>query len=248
MKAVITGASSGLGLEMARYCVEKGMDVVLVARSQERLAAIQVELGNRATIEIQDLADSENCYQLFDKYRDADILINNAGFAVYGEFTDTSLEQEIGMLNVNVMAPHILMKLYLQEMTKRNGGYILNIASGAVFTPGPLLAAYASSKSYLYRLTQAVHEELRNAHSNVFVSVFCPGPIHTNFGETANVRFNMKYMTAEYAARKAIDGMLCKKAVVIPNSETKMIRILAKLLPSSFLAKFSYKTPVPYSK
>lgn len=248
MKAVITGASSGLGLEMARYCVEKGLDVVLVARNQERLAAIQVELGNHATIEILDLAVSENCCKLFDRHKDADILINNAGFAVYGEFANTSLEQEIGMLNVNVTAPHILMKLYLQEMTKRNGGYILNIASGAVFTPGPMLAAYASSKSYLYRLTQAVHEELRNTHSNVFVGVFCPGPIHTNFGETANVRFNMKYMTAEYAARKAIDGMLCKKAVVIPNSETKMIRILAKLLPSSFLAKFSYKTPVPYSK
>ena len=145
MRALITGASSGIGRDMARELANKNYDLILVARNKEGLINLKNELENKnanITIEVYsyDLSLRENCYELYEKVKDIDILINNAGFGLYGKFTETNLEKEINMINTNITAVHILTKLYLKDMTRENRGHILNVASIAGFMPGPLMA------------------------------------------------------------------------------------------------------------
>ena len=158
MKALITGASSGIGRDIARLLNEKEYDLVLVARNEERLNQIKSELGqqdknNKIEIISIDLAKKENCLTLCKKVKNVDILINNAGFGDCGYFSETDLDKELNMINTNITAVHILTKLYLQEMKKRNSGKILNVASIAGFMPGPLMATYYATKSYIVRLS-----------------------------------------------------------------------------------------------
>ena len=130
MKALVTGASSGIGRDMAKYLAKKGYDLILVARRQNLLEEIQSEINNvNVEIEVMDVSKEENIYQLFQKHQDIDILINNAGFGKFGEFIDIDIETEINMINTNIIAVQMLTKLYLQDMVKKNRGYILNVAS-----------------------------------------------------------------------------------------------------------------------
>ena len=129
MKALITGASSGIGRDMARYLSQKGCNLVIVARRQNLLEELKKDLKTNVEIEVMDVSKEENIYQLFQKHQDIDILINNAGFGKFGEFIDIDIETEINMINTNIIAVQILTKLYLQDMVKKNRGYILNVAS-----------------------------------------------------------------------------------------------------------------------
>ncbi len=126
------------------------------------------------------------------KNENIDFVINNAGFGVFGKITETNLEKEVNLINTNITAVHILTKLFLKDMVAKNEGRILNVASIAGFAPGPLMAAYYSSKAYVLRLTESIYEELRREKSNVKVSVLCPGPVATNFNNVANVHFSIK--------------------------------------------------------
>ena len=162
MKALVTGASSGIGRDMARYLSGLGYDIIAVARDGVHLSKLKEELKtNVETISI-DLADTDACKQLYElvKNKNIDVLINNAGFGDFGEFTNTDLDKELNMIDVNIKAMHILAKLFLQDMVKRNNGYILNVASIAGFMPGPLMATYYSTKAYVVRLTQSIRQEL----------------------------------------------------------------------------------------
>ena len=129
MKALITGASSGIGRDMARYLSQKGCNLVIVARRQNLLEELKKDLKTNIEIEVMDVSKEENIYHLFQKHQDIDILINNAGFGKFGEFIDIDIETEINMINTNIIAVQMLTKLYLQDMVKKNRGYILNVAS-----------------------------------------------------------------------------------------------------------------------
>ena len=239
MKALVTGASSGIGRDMARYLSGLGYDIIAVARDGVHLSKLKEELKtNVETISI-DLADTDACKQLYElvKNKNIDVLINNAGFGDFGEFTNTDLDKELNMIDVNIKAMHILAKLFLQDMVKRNNGYILNVASIAGFMPGPLMATYYSTKAYIVRLTQSLYTELKKKKSKVKVSVLCPGPVNTNFNKVANVHFNLKGQSSEYVAKYAIDKMLKGKLIILPGLKIKLARCLAKISPEKIVAR-----------
>ena len=170
MKALITGASSGIGKEMAIYLSKQGIDVVLVARDRNKLEEVQKQLEGKSQIICTDLADAQNCIDLYKKVGDIDILINNAGFGTAGSFTETDYITELNMISTNVCAVHTLTKLYLHEMKKKNDGYILNVASIAGFMPGPNMATYHASKAYVLNFTQSIYEELKQEGYDISIS------------------------------------------------------------------------------
>lgn len=246
MLALITGASSGIGRDMARELAKRGYNLELVARNQEGLAAIQEELLKeyptiKITIHTFDLSKEESCYQLHEQVPTVDILINNAGFGLFGKFTETDLHKEVNMIMTNDVAVHILTKLYLQDMVKKNQGHILNVASIAGFMPGPLMATYYASKNYVVALTRAIRQELKKDRSNVKLSLLCPGPVNTNFNNVADVKFNLKGLSSEYVAKYAIDKMLAGKFIIVPGSMVKVGRALTEIIPDAITEKFAHK-------
>ena len=161
MKALITGASSGIGLDIARYLATKKYELILVARDREKLEKIQEALPTKVTIIVADLSNEQKVKELYvlTKKENIDILINNAGFGIFGEFSTTDLQKELDMIDTNIKAVHILTKAFLKDMEKRNSGYILNVASSAAFQPGPLMSTYYATKSYVYQLSEALWYE-----------------------------------------------------------------------------------------
>lgn len=224
MKALITGASSGIGKDMAKYLASKNIDLILVARRKERLEELKKELNVNVKVIALDLEVEENVYKLYEKCQkdDIDILINNAGFGLFGDFKDTSLDTEMSMINVNIKAPHILTKLFLQDFIKKDSGYILNVCSSAGFMAGPKLNTYYATKNYLTKLTMAINEELRQINSNVSISALCPGPVNTEFNKVAKGSFSIKGATSEYVAKYAIDKMFKRKMIIIPTFLMKL--------------------------
>ena len=266
MKALITGASSGIGKDMAKILNQKGYDLVLVARDIEKLKQTKKEMEksvqNEPTIEnskiekayknskkatnkieiIQmDLSEEQNCIELANKVKDIDILINNAGFGDCGRFSETDLNKDISMIKTNVIAYHILTKLYLKEMKKKNSGKILNVASIAGFMPGPLMATYYATKNYIVRLSEAIREELKKEKSKVQISILCPGPVATNFNKVANVKFSLREANSMQVAKYAIKKLEKGKFYIVPGIDVKLARFGAKIVPSNFVAKITYK-------
>ena len=231
MRAVVTGASSGLGREFAIILDEMGYDVVAVARREERLNELKKTLKNNTQIRVLDLSKTDDIKKLFDEFPDADVLINNAGFGVFGEFLMTDLDKEMSMIDVNIKALHMLTKLYIGRMHKRNSGYILNVASAAAFYPGPVFSSYYASKAYVYRLSRAIRRELKKEKSGVSLSVLCPGPVKTELGDVADVHFGIGGPSANWVCRYAIKKMFLKKTVIVPGFLMKCTRVLSKLLP-----------------
>lgn len=242
MKALITGASSGIGRDMARVLSNLGYDIIAVGRDGNKLSQLKDELNTKVDIIALDLSDAESCKELYKsvKNRNIDVLINNAGFGDFGNFTETDLDKEINMINTNIVAMHILAKLFLKDMVKKDKGYILNVASIAGFMPGPLMATYYSTKAYIVRLSQSIYTELRKRKSKVVISVLCPGPVSTNFNKVANVKFNLKSMSSEYVAQYAINGMFKKKLIILPGIKIKLARILAKISPEKVVSRICY--------
>ena len=160
MKVLITGASSGIGRDMAEIYSNKGYELILVARSKDKLELLANKLKTKVKIIQMDLSIPENCFRLYDLVKDEeiDILINNAGYGVFGKFLDTDLNEELNMIDLNIKAVHILTKLFLRAFKEKNKGSILNVASSAAFSPGPLFSSYYASKAYVVRLTEALYE------------------------------------------------------------------------------------------
>lgn len=245
MLAIVTGASSGIGRDMARVLAKLGYDLALVARKQDGLEKIKSELEKEnSKINIRtfalDLALKENCYKLYEQVKDVDILINNAGFGLFGEFKQTDLEKEINMINTNVTAMHILTKLYLKDMIKEDKGHILNVASIAGFMPGPLMATYYASKNYVVALTRAINKEIKKQHSNVKISLLCPGPVDTNFNNVAGVKFKLPGLTSECVAKYAIKKMFKGKLIIIPGTLIKITKGLTEITPDIITEEVSY--------
>lgn len=242
MKALITGASSGLGREFATILGNMGYDLILVARRKNRLETLKEEIKTNVEIIPLDISSTYNCMKLYNKVKDddIDIIINNAGFGIFGEFKDTNIDKELDLIDTNIKAVHILTKLFLNKFILKDKGYILNVASSASFFPGPLMASYYASKSYVLRLTQSIEEELRRKHSNVYVGVLCPGPVNTEFNSVANVEFKNKGLSSNYVANYAIKKMFNKKQIIIPGFNMKFFHIARRFIPTKILAKIIY--------
>lgn len=245
MKALITGASSGIGFEIAKYLASKKYELILVSKNKEKLERVQKKLHTKTTIIVMDLSNEQKVKELcvLVKNQNIDMLINNAGFGDFGCFLDTELSSDLEMINTNIKAVHILTKYALKNMEKHDAGYILNIASSAAFMPGgPLMSTYYATKSYVYSLTEAIYMELKKKRSNVTVSVLCPGPVETNFNKVAGVKFNMKPLKANYVAKYAIDQMLDKKKMlIIPGFKMKLAKFFSRFVSDQFLLKCTYK-------
>ena len=242
MKVLITGASSGIGKDMARVMAKKADELVLVARNVEKLEEIKKELEKDAKIEIifKDLSIEENCKEIHNQVQNVDILINNAGFGDCGNFTKTSLEKDINMIKTNIIAYHILTKLYLTDMKEKNSGKILNVASIAGFMPGPLMATYYATKNYVVKLSEGIREELKKEHSKVQISILCPGPVETNFNKVANVDFHLREANSMDVAQYAIQKLEKGKFYIVPGVDVKIAKLGAKILPANIISKFAY--------
>lgn len=238
MKALITGASSGIGRDIARELSKKGCDLILVARRKNRLDELKKELDeldNKNSIEIMttDLSSTFNCIKLYEKLKshNLDIIINNAGFGLTGEFTETNLDRELDMIDLNIKSVHVLTKCFVKDFKEKGSGYILNVASIAAFQPGPLMATYYATKAYVQSMTLAINQELKKEKSKVYIGCLCPGPVNTEFSDIANVQFAIQGLSSEYVAYYAVKKMFKRKNVIIPGWKIKCTYVLSKLSP-----------------
>lgn len=236
--ALVTGASSGIGREISKILSKKGYYTVLIGRDEARLNETLQSLDNKGEIYVCDISRIENIKALHEKYPKAEILVNNAGFGVFGEFIENDLEKEISMIDTNITALHALTKLYLPQMIQNKRGYILNVASLAGFMSGPLMASYYATKSYVLRLSRAVSKEIKG--KGVSITCLCPGPVDTGFNDVAGVKFALKPLTAEKVAMCGVTKMFKRKFLALPGITAKFTAFASKFLPDSFLSSCSY--------
>lgn len=224
--ALITGASSGIGMELARLHAENGGDLVLVARSEEKMKDLAEELKEKfessTTIIVKDLTEEKSAHEIYDilqsKSLKVDYLINNAGFGGYGYFHERDNENLNAMMKVNMISLTWLMKVFLPDMIEQKSGKIMNISSTAGFLPGPLQAVYHATKSYVLSLSQAIDEEVRK--HGITVTAIAPGPVDTNFEKVADLEGSTIFKQAASArsvAEKAYSAMMKGKLVAITD-------------------------------
>ncbi len=252
MISLITGASSGIGRDMAFEFADRGYDLILVARSFDRLKEVKNEIIKKydkcnvliMKCDVSNVESVKNLYNDIQKeFGNIDVLVNNAGFGDCGEFYETDLEKDISMINTNILGLHILTKLFLRDMVKVNKGYILNIASIAGFMPGPLMATYYSTKAYVVRLTRAIAKELKSVNSKVRIAAYCPGPVDTEFNKNANVIFSLKGQSSSDVAKIGVNGLFkSNKVVYFSSILIRIVACLAKIMPESFMANQAYRT------
>ena len=231
--ALVTGASSGIGLDLSRELAKNGHDVVLVARTAAKLQEIAGQLqksGVTAHVIASDLsrpnAAEDIASELKRRNIEIDVLVNNAGYGLTGPFVENDLQRELAMIQVNIVALTHLTKLLLRPMVARRRGRILNVASTAAFQPGPLMAVYYATKAYVLSFSEAIADELRN--SGVTVTALCPGPTQTGFAEVAKMTQSrlftmMRPMSSEEVARAGFRGMMNGKRIVIPGAKNRML-------------------------
>ena len=247
MTALVTGASGGIGEELARLFAADGHGLVLVARRRDRLERLAAELreghGVEARVLAADLARPDAPRELFEELEGAgvavDALVNNAGFGSYGLFAGTDLRSELGLLQVNVVALTHLTKLFLPGMLARRRGYVMNVASTAAFQPGPLMAVYYASKAYVLSFSEALANEC--AGTGVVVSALCPGPTETGFVAAAGMGdsrlFDRAVMDARTVAAEGYRGLLAGKAVVIPGLRNNLLARSIGLFPRGLVTR-----------
>lgn len=250
MLALITGASSGMGRDMARILSKRGYDLILVARRRERLLELKKELDTNVTVISMDLSIVQNNYKLYEKVKNKniDILINNAGFGLFGEFVKTEIETELKMIDLNVVAYHILTKLFLQDFVRKDKGYILNVCSSAGFMAGPRMATYYATKNYITKLTMAINEELRVSKSQVVVSALCPGPVATEFNQVAHGTFAIREASSYEVAKYAIDKLMKKKMIIVPTLLMKLTLFFNRFVPYRLALYIAYKIQMRKSR
>lgn len=248
--ALITGGSGGIGLELAKVFARNHFDLVLVARNRDNLEAAAGQLEGKFDVKVHvfaaDLADRDSPERIFDFLHNenikVDVLVNNAGLGIMGEFAETELVREMKMIQVNIAALTHLTKLFLPAMIKRRSGRVLNVASTAAFQPGPLMAVYYATKAYVLSFSQALSEELRN--TGVSVTVLCPGPTQTDFfvgAKMTNSRLLTVFGMADAAdvAKYGFDATMHGKRVAIPGFKNKIIAQANRLAPRALSAKLA---------
>lgn len=242
MKALVTGATSGIGRCIAENLHRRGWQLILTGRNEKVLRKLQKKFGDGTEIIRAELSDRMEVFRVYDFCRDKniDLLVNNAGYGIFGRFDSTDLDDELSMIDVNITALHILTKLFLRDFRKRDSGYILNVASVAGFMTGPLLSSYYASKNYVIRLSSAIHEELRRERSNVKITVLCPGPVNTEFNNRAGVSFSAKPVSPEYVADYALKRLFQGKFFAIPSLTAKLCAVGQRFVPEKLLAAITY--------
>ena len=240
--ALVTGASAGLGVEFARQLSRRGYGLVLVARRKDRLDELASELGNARPVAI-DLSKSTAADNLMadlkDNGEDVDLLVNNAGFGLIGDFAELDSRRERQMIDLNVGTLSDLCRAVAPSMIERGTGGIINVASIAAFQPGPKMAVYFATKAFVLSLTEALHEELRP--HGVKVSCLCPGPTRTEFGDVAgfagNATFDRIAMNARDVVAIGLKGLDANHAVVIPGWMNKVTAASTRFAPRSVVRK-----------
>ncbi|MBE6154641.1 MAG: SDR family oxidoreductase [Firmicutes bacterium] len=242
MLALITGASSGIGRDLARVLADEGYDLILVARREDKLNKLAKKLNNNTKIIKLDLSLEDNVFKLYEsvKNEDIDIVINNAGFGLFGEFHETDLDTELKMIDLNVKAYHILTKLFLKDFIKKDKGYILNVCSSAGFMAGPKLSTYYATKNYVTKLTMAINEELRKRKSNIVISALCPGPVATEFNKVAHGTFSIREADSYKVAKYAIDKLFKRKMIIVPTLFMKIALFLNRFAPNKLALTIAY--------
>jgi len=245
--ALITGASSGIGAELAKLCAGDGYSVILVARRTDRLEELAEnlvrEFGVAARAIALDLSEAAACEALHDQTRDdkVEILINNAGFGLRGPYAETDWEAESRMVQVNMTALAHLTKLFVKDMLRRGSGRILNVGSTAAFVPGPFMAMYYASKAFVVSLSLSIANELQG--SGVSVTVLCPGPTRTEFDKAAGLGdsnlFKGPVMSAAAVAREGYAAMMAGKPELIAGARNRWMILLTRLAPRTMLARFT---------
>jgi short-subunit dehydrogenase len=249
--ALITGASGGIGLELARIHASQGDNLVLVARSGDRLAEVKTELEKEYNITVhflvRDLSLPGSALKVFNEVNnhgiEIDYLINNAGFGDFGLFTETKWEKQESMINLNITALTHLAWLFIPGMIKRGGGKILNVASLAAFTPGPTMSVYFASKAYVLSFSEALNNELKD--KGITVTALCPGSVKTKFhevalGDPALVR-EREMMSAREAAEAGYNAMMSGKSVVIPGFKNSLVAFVSRFVPRDVVVKSARK-------
>lgn len=247
--AVVTGASGGIGLELCRILAADGYDLVISARSREKLEKLGSELSSGHEISVTtvavDLADPKSRKELFDLTPGVpDILVNNAGFGDYGPFSGCDWDKQEKMIELNDLALTHITHMYLPGMIERGQGRILNVASVAAFQPGPLMSVYYASKAYVLSFSEALSVELKG--TGITVTALCPGPVNTGFASAANAESVNIFKkssgadakdVAEFAYRKMMKG----KAVAVHGFKFKVALVFVKILPSSLVRNMIYR-------
>lgn len=246
---LITGASSGIGLELAKLFAAHGSQLVLIARTQEKLAALADELRRQHRVDVRvlakDLSDPAAPEQIVAELQAAgvqvDVLVNNAGFGAKGSFASLDARLQLDMIQVNVRAPTQLARLLLPGMLERRRGGILNVASTAAFQPGPNLAVYYATKAYLLAFSEAVAEEVRNR--NVTVCCLAPGPTETNFAATAGMEktllFRMGVPGARQVAETGYRAFRRGRTLIVPGWRNRFGTLAVRLLPRIVIRKIT---------
>ena len=242
MNVLITGASSGIGCEMAKLLCSSGNVVYGIARRQERLDELKNSLGENFVPVCADISSKNECLRIYNEFSDKniDILKNNAGPGIFRKFLDTDLNKELDMISLNISSVHILTKLFLKNFVEKDRGYIMNVSSAAGFMMGPLFSSYYASKAYVLRLTQAIKRELTQEKSSVHICALCPGPVKTEFDKTANVKNSFGGLDADYVAKYALKMMFKGKTVIIPSFTMKASVFFSKHMPDTLLSKITY--------
>ncbi len=250
--ALITGASAGIGFELARLFARHRNDLVLVARRGERLREIATELEGEhhitAHVVVADLATVDGPRRVFDELQERGIeieyLVNNAGFGTFGPFVETDVQSTMNLVRLNIGALTELTALLLPAMVERNSGRVLNVASAAAFQPGPLMATYYASKAYGLHFSEALNEELEG--KEVSVTALCPGPVRTEFQqvagmETSGLVLDKRLISVERVAEAGYRAMMSGRAYVIPGMAGKLLSVGVRFAPRRLVAKFVHR-------
>lgn len=244
---LITGASSGIGKCLAHCFARNQFDLVLVARQTEKLKSIAQELrqqyGNKVLISVNDLNDPKAPEKLFQdlasRNMQIQVLVNNAGFGEYGFFEEISLEKELSMMQVNMVAVVHLTKLFLKQLPKGQPGKILNVASTAAFQPGPLMSVYFATKAFVLSFSEALANEL--ATRKVTVTALCPGPTQTEFEQRANLEgsplFARGAASASDVAAAGFEALMAGKIIAIPGHKNKLLAFATRFAPRKLVTK-----------
>ena len=245
--ALITGASGGIGYELALLFARDGYDCILVARGQDKLKELAERLEREHRVKTlvlgKDLSRPSAVDEIYEEVTAAsmqvDVLVNNAGFPVFGLFNETDLQAEIEMLQVNVIALTALTKLFLKGMVERRAGRILNLASTAAFLPGPLMAVYYASKAYVLSFSQALSNELRG--TGVTVTALSPGPTRTGFQKRGAMEDSRlvqgQIADAASVALAGYRGLMAGKTIVIPGFSNNLIPWVVRLSPRGVVTR-----------
>lgn len=243
MLAIITGASSGIGKELAFQLAQKNYDLILVARDKKKLEIIKVDLKQykiNVNVKVYDLSVLDNCKLLIDELKESkiDLFFNNAGFGIYGYSNHVDTDKELKMIDLNIKSLHYLTKEVLKLMDQ---GQIINVSSMAAFLPTPLLSSYAATKAYVYLYSQGLRYELKKQSIPINIMTVCPGPVKTNFNQNANASPKMEGIEVDVCVKSIIRGLHKRKGLVVPSFKMKLLKFLLRLTPNAIIVEIAHR-------